>query len=65
MPVILSTPEECEAWLTAPIPEALELQRPLPDALLSVVATGAKQDGLTSQRAPPLAPEKASGLVSL
>ena len=50
MPVILSTPEECEAWLTAPIPQALELQRPLPDALLSIVATGEKQDGLDSQQ---------------
>jgi putative SOS response-associated peptidase YedK len=45
MPVILTTPEECDAWMTAPLPDALNLQRPLPDALLSVVAIGAKQDG--------------------
>lgn len=45
MPAILTTPEECEAWLTAPIPEALALQRPLADELLLVVATGKKHDG--------------------
>lgn len=44
MPVILTTPEECDAWLTAPIPEALQLQRPLADGLLSVVARGEKED---------------------
>ena len=44
MPVILTTPEECDAWLTAPIPEALTLQRPLPDGLLRIVARGDKQD---------------------
>jgi putative SOS response-associated peptidase YedK len=45
MPVILTTPEECDAWLAAPVGEALHLQRPLPDALLSIVARGGKQDG--------------------
>lgn len=44
MPVILTTPGECDAWLTAPAAEALELQRPLPDGTLSVVARGQKQD---------------------
>ncbi len=44
MPVILTTPEEFETWMTAPVEEALELQRPLPDGMLSVVAKGAKQD---------------------
>ena len=44
MPVILSTPAECDAWMTAPVPEALDLQRPLGDGLLSVVARGEKQD---------------------
>lgn len=44
MPVILTTPEECEAWMTAPIPDSLALQRPLADGLLSVVARGEKQD---------------------
>ncbi len=28
MPVILTRPEEVEAWLTAPVEEALKLQRP-------------------------------------
>ena len=44
MPVLLTTPDECEAWLTAPLPEALKLQRPLPDSLLKVVAKGSRQD---------------------
>lgn len=31
MPVILTTPAEIEAWMTAPAEEALKLQRPLRD----------------------------------
>jgi putative SOS response-associated peptidase YedK len=31
MPAILTTQDEIEQWLTASTPEALELQRPLPD----------------------------------
>jgi putative SOS response-associated peptidase YedK len=45
MPVILTTPEECDTWLTAPAPIALELQRPLGDEALIIVARGGKQDG--------------------
>jgi putative SOS response-associated peptidase YedK len=45
MPVILTTPEEIDLWMTAPAVEALTLQRPLPDGVLSIVARGAKQDG--------------------
>ena len=45
MPVILTTPEEIEAWMTAPAEEALKLQRPLPDGTLRIVATGTKKDG--------------------
>lgn len=44
MPVILTTQAECDAWLSAPIAEALELQRPLPDGELRIVARGQKQD---------------------
>jgi len=45
MPALLTTAEEYETWLTAPIEEALTLQRPLPDDALVVVVRGAKHDG--------------------
>jgi putative SOS response-associated peptidase YedK len=45
MPVILTTEEEIETWMTATPAEALALQRPLPDQLLQVVARGSKKDG--------------------
>jgi putative SOS response-associated peptidase YedK len=44
MPAILTTPEECDVWLTAPPVEALKLQRPLPDDALRIVATGERED---------------------
>jgi putative SOS response-associated peptidase YedK len=44
MPVILTTPDEVEAWMTAPSDEALKLQRPLPNGALRIVARGAKED---------------------
>jgi putative SOS response-associated peptidase YedK len=37
MPVILTREDEVERWLTAPAPEALRLQRPLPDGALTLV----------------------------
>ena len=45
MPVILTTPEEIDLWLLADAPKALELQRPLPDDALRIVASGEKEDG--------------------
>jgi putative SOS response-associated peptidase YedK len=46
MPVILTTRNEIERWMTVPAKEALELQRPLPDDALRIVARGKKEDGL-------------------
>lgn len=40
MPVILSTPAECHIWLTQPWEQAKQLQKPLPDGTLKIVATG-------------------------
>ncbi len=45
MPVILTTQEEVDLWMTAPAKDALTLQRPLPDDALRIVARGQKQDG--------------------
>lgn len=45
MPVLLTTKEECGAWLEAPTEEALRLQRPLPDGLMKEVARGERHDG--------------------
>jgi putative SOS response-associated peptidase YedK len=44
MPVILTASEAIETWLTAPLAEALPLQRPLPDGSLQFVARGARRD---------------------
>jgi putative SOS response-associated peptidase YedK len=41
MPVILTTPDEQRAWLTAPWDEAATLQRPLADGALSVLGRDA------------------------
>jgi putative SOS response-associated peptidase YedK len=48
MPVLLRTAEEIDRWLTAPTEAALELQRPLPDGALEVVALGRREDGPAS-----------------
>ena len=44
MPVILTTAEEIETWMTAPPEEALRLQRPLHDGMLQIVARGERKD---------------------
>ena len=45
MPVILTMAVEIDLWLAADAPKAFELQRPLPDDLLRIVASGEKEDG--------------------
>jgi len=44
MPVILTTTEEFDLRLEGETVEALKLQRPLPDAMLDIVARGEKED---------------------
>jgi putative SOS response-associated peptidase YedK len=48
MPVILTSEEEVENWMTAPPEEALKLQRPLPDGSLRIVARGVKEDPVSA-----------------
>ncbi len=51
MPVILTTREEVDLWMTVPAKDAVTtLQRPLPDGALRIVARGQKQDGPEDQR---------------
>jgi putative SOS response-associated peptidase YedK len=44
MPVVLTTTEQVDAWLTVPWNEAAALQRPLPDGALRIVARGTKKE---------------------
>jgi putative SOS response-associated peptidase YedK len=45
MPIILTTEQEIETWMTAPTLAAPKLQRPLPNGALHIVARGEKKDG--------------------
>jgi len=47
MPVILTTPDEVDLWLSAETADALALQRPLPDEALRIVAKGEREDPTT------------------
>jgi putative SOS response-associated peptidase YedK len=60
MPVILTEPDELEAWMTAPWGVAKELQRPLPDGMLRVVAHGRSDlpDDDEPEAGPKMAPTK-------
>jgi putative SOS response-associated peptidase YedK len=44
MPAILTTAEECDAWLAAEPHDAFKLWRPLPAEMLKVVAAGKRED---------------------
>lgn len=44
MPVVLTTTDEVDAWLTAATTDALKLQRPLADRSLKIVAEGLRED---------------------
>ncbi len=44
MPVLLTTPEEWNIWLTGSVEDAIALQKPLANDALHIVATGAKSD---------------------
>lgn len=44
MPVILTTDVDLVVWVNAPAQVAMELQRPVAEGLLEIVATGARQD---------------------
>jgi putative SOS response-associated peptidase YedK len=44
MPVILTSADDIETWMSAPAEEALKLQRPLEDGELTIVARGDRKD---------------------
>jgi putative SOS response-associated peptidase YedK len=44
MPVLLTKPEQWDTWLDGSLEQAITLQRPLPNELLRIVATGEKSD---------------------
>ncbi|MGI9354546.1 MAG: SOS response-associated peptidase, partial [Rhizobiaceae bacterium] len=46
MPVILTTKDEVDTWLSANVTEAMKLKRPLPDGSLQLVAEGTMTDSV-------------------
>jgi putative SOS response-associated peptidase YedK len=44
MPVILTTKDDCDLWMSGDWESASKLQRPLPDGSLKIVASGEKED---------------------
>jgi putative SOS response-associated peptidase YedK len=44
VPVLLTTGQEFDTWIDAPVKDAVALQRPLPNELLRIVAKGEKSD---------------------
>jgi putative SOS response-associated peptidase YedK len=49
MPVLLTTPEEWDAWLVGSIEDTTALQRPLPNGMLKIVAVGEKSDAAPAE----------------
>ena len=45
MPLILTTAAEVDMWLRADVAEALTLQRPLANGMLTIVAKGERESG--------------------
>ena len=56
MPVLLTTPEACDAWLGGPIKEAVAMQRPLAAEALRIVAVGPRKDEGGSRHLSPTEP---------
>ncbi len=44
MSVVLTKPDEFEAWMSAPWDKAKALQRPLPNGALNIVVRGERKD---------------------
>ena len=60
MPVMLTTPEEWDTWLTAPVAEALALQRPLPAELMRSIPHGPKAKRPDVEAPQPAKPRQSS-----